>query len=160
MAHTIHVHHEYHRIENSTTKWNDEPILVLHTSPIKSKYSHLHSIFAHLRHCFVANAGRVEGSGRVVSGKVGFMGPPTAKKFPKYEEVCTGLTQHVEVYDLEFDGDETTYENLVKHFFMFHDPTTFNRQGFDMGTQYASAIFVYDEKQVSTYFYISLYESI
>ncbi len=66
----------------------------------------------------------------------------------------------MEVYDLEFDGDETTYENLVKHFFMFHDPTTFNRQGFDMGTQYASAIFVYDEKQVSTYFYISLYESI
>ncbi len=90
-----------------------------------------------------------EGSGRIVSGKVGFMGPSTAKKFPTYEEVCEGDTQHVEVYDMEFEGNEATYENLVKHFFMFHDPTTFNRQGFDMGSQYASAIFVYDEKQVS-----------
>lgn len=63
-------------------------------------------------------------------------------------QVCTGTTGHVEVYDLKFEGGETAYENLVKHFFMFHDPTTLNRQGNDRGTQYASAIFVYDDKQV------------
>ena len=63
-------------------------------------------------------------------------------------QVCTGQTQHVEVYNLKFDGDEKTYEDLVKHFFMFHDPTTLNQQGNDMGTQYASAIFCSDQKQV------------
>ena len=76
------------------------------------------------------------------------MGPETAKKNPTYREVCTGTTQHVEVYDLKFDGDEKTYESLVKHFFQFHDPTTLNYQGNDRGTQYASAIFYYDSKQV------------
>lgn len=54
----------------------------------------------------------------------------------------------MEVYDFTFEGDEKAYEDLVKHFFMFHDPTTLNRQGNDRGTQYASAIFAYDEKQV------------
>lgn len=75
------------------------------------------------------------------------MGPTGAKAFPTYKEVCTGTTQQVEVYDLAFDGDDKTYEALVKHFFMFHDPTTTDRQGNDMGTQYASTIFVYDAKQ-------------
>jgi peptide-methionine (S)-S-oxide reductase len=51
------------------------------------------------------------------------------------------------VYDLVFDGQEKTYEDLVRFFFMFHDPTTFNRQGNDIGTQYASAIFYYDDRQ-------------
>ncbi len=54
----------------------------------------------------------------------------------------------MEVYNLKFDGDAKTYEDLVKHFFMFHDPTTLNQQGNDMGTQYASAIFCSDQKQV------------
>lgn len=62
--------------------------------------------------------------------------------------MCTGATGHVEVYDFTFEGGEKAYEDLVKHFFMFHDPTTLNRQGNDRGTQYASAIFTYDEKQV------------
>jgi peptide-methionine (S)-S-oxide reductase len=52
------------------------------------------------------------------------------------------------VYQLEFEGNDKTYEDLVKHFFMFHDPTTLNRQGNDVGTQYASVIYVYDDKQV------------
>lgn len=64
--------------------------------------------------------------------------------------MCTGATGHVEVYDFTFEGGEKAYEDLVKHFFMFHDPTTLNRQGNDRGTQYASAIFTYDEKQVPT----------
>lgn len=63
--------------------------------------------------------------------------------------MCGGQTQHVEVYDLSYEGNEKTYEDLIKHFFMFHDPTTLNQQGNDRGTQYASAIFCYDDKQVS-----------
>jgi len=88
------------------------------------------------------------GSGKVISGKVGFMGPKTAKPNPTYREVCTGTTGHVEVYDFKFSGEEKAYEDLVKHFFMFHDPTTLNRQGNDRGTQYASAIFCYDKTQM------------
>ena len=81
----------------------------------------------------------------IKSGKVGFMGGPKAN--PTYREVCGGRTGHVEVYDCEFDGKESTYENMVKHFFMFHDPTTVDRQGNDRGSQYASVIFYYDQKQ-------------
>jgi peptide-methionine (S)-S-oxide reductase len=87
------------------------------------------------------------GEGTVTSGKVGFMGPPTAKPNPTYREVCSGTTQHVEVYDLQYTGGEQSYENLVKFFFMFHDPSTKDRQGNDRGTQYASAIFCYDPVQ-------------
>jgi peptide-methionine (S)-S-oxide reductase len=52
------------------------------------------------------------------------------------------------VYDFQYEGDEKTYEDLVKHFFMFHDPTTVDHQGHDEGTQYASTIWCYDDKQV------------
>lgn len=86
--------------------------------------------------------------GCVTKGKVGFMSPlPDAPKNPSYRDVCTGKTSHVEVYDLEYDGNEDSYRSLCKFFFMFHDPTTLNRQGNDRGTQYASAIFYYDDKQ-------------
>lgn len=63
----------------------------------------------------------------------------------------------MEVYDFEFEGDETTYENLVKHFFMFHDPTVLNAQEQDIGTQYASVIYVYDQKQVRRISSIRIY---
>jgi len=83
----------------------------------------------------------------IKDGKVGFMGPTTSKPNPSYREVCSGTTGHVEVYDCEFDGDEGTYEELVKHFFMFHDPTTQDAQGNDRGTQYSSVLYCYDQKQ-------------
>ena len=56
------------------------------------------------------------------------MGPSSANVNPTYEDVCSGVTGHVEVYDFVFDGNEKTYEDLVKFFFQFHDPTTLNRQ--------------------------------
>ena len=66
---------------------------------------------------------------------------------PSYRQVCSGITGFVEVYDCEFDGNEQTFESLLRHFFSFHDPTTLNRQGNDQGSQYGSHIFCYDEKQ-------------
>jgi peptide-methionine (S)-S-oxide reductase len=75
------------------------------------------------------------------------MGPKSAKPNPSYREVCTGVTGHVEVYDLTYEGDEKAYEALVRHFFMFHDPTTKDRQGNDRGSQYASVVYTYDGAQ-------------
>jgi len=81
------------------------------------------------------------------SGKVGFMGPKVAKSNPSYEEVCTGRTGHVEVYDLSFTGGAAYFEAMVKFFFMIHDPTTKDRQGNDRGTQYASVVYCYNQEQ-------------
>ena len=80
-------------------------------------------------------------SGEVVSAHVGFMGG--AIKNPSYEQVCSGSTGHVEVADVVLSdvkgkGAAVLYEELLQTFFMFHDPTTLNRQGNDVGTQYAS----------------------
>lgn len=75
------------------------------------------------------------------------MGPSTAQSNPSYEEVCRGTTGHVEVYCFEFTNGADTYEELVKFFFQFHDPTTPDRQGNDKGTQYASVIYAYDRIQ-------------
>jgi len=88
--------------------------------------------------------------GRVVSSAVGFMGGE--KPNPTYENVCTGKTGHVEVLDVEIAdiagvGKAALYEDLIRYYFQFHDPTTLNQQGNDQGTQYASVIFVYDEEQ-------------
>jgi len=65
------------------------------------------------------------------SGQVGFMGPASSPANPSYEDVCTGRTGHVEVYDVSFTGGAAYFEALVKFFFMIHDPTTANRQGED-----------------------------
>lgn len=62
------------------------------------------------------------------------MGPADAPKNPNYKQVCSGETGHVEVYDFDFKGDEKTYEDLVRFFFQFHDPTTPDRQGYNAVT--------------------------
>ena len=67
--------------------------------------------------------------GVISSGKVGFVGPKHAIANPTYEDVCTGTTGHVEVFQFDFNGDEETYASILKHFFSFHDPTTMNQQG-------------------------------
>lgn len=86
--------------------------------------------------------------GSVKSAKVGFMNPdPNGMPNPSYRQVCSGSTGHVEVLNIELNEPEKHYEELIKFFFQFHDPTTTNRQGNDRGTQYASHIFCGDEQQ-------------
>jgi len=81
----------------------------------------------------------------VVKVESGFSGGKV--KNPSYEEVCTGLTGHAEVAQITFDKTKTSVDEILKVFFTVHDPTSLNRQGDDVGTQYRSVIFYRNEYQ-------------
>ena len=81
----------------------------------------------------------------VSSTAVGYLGGTL--KNPTYHDVCTGKTGHAEVVQLEYDPSLVSYEELLNVFWSLHDPTTLNRQGPDVGTQYRSAIFFHNAEQ-------------
>jgi peptide-methionine (S)-S-oxide reductase len=81
----------------------------------------------------------------VQSVESGYMGGATAK--PSYEKVCSGQTGHAEVVRITFDRKLVTFAEILEVFFVIHDPTTLNRQGNDVGSQYRSAIFYHSAEQ-------------
>ena len=92
--------------------------------------------------CSQAIFERVKG---VKSVYAGYSGGTTED--PNYEEVCTGRTGYAEVVQITFDPKEVSYDELLKIFWKTHDPTTLNRQGNDVGTQYRSVIFYHNDEQ-------------
>lgn len=83
----------------------------------------------------------------VVSTSVGYMGGTL--KNPTYQDVCTDTTGHAEVVQVEYDPSKVSYDELLKLFWENHDPTTLNRQGPDVGTQYRSVVFFHNPQQES-----------
>lgn len=92
--------------------------------------------------CLEAVYVELRGVESVASGYMGGAAPN-----PSYEDVCGGRTGHAEVVQIAFDADEISYADLLEIFFAIHDPTTLNRQGNDVGTQYRSAIFFHSPEQ-------------
>jgi len=92
--------------------------------------------------CIEAVFQEVEGVENVVSG---YTGGTTAN--PTYEQVCTGNTGHAEAVQVSFNPSKISYRDILEIFFSVHDPTTLDRQGADVGTQYRSAIFYHNEQQ-------------
>ena len=88
------------------------------------------------------NFSKLDGVSEVLSGYSGGKTPE-----PTYEQVCNNSTEHAEVVLIEFDESVISYEELLNSFWDKHDPTTLNRQGLDVGSQYRSAIFYFDNEQ-------------
>ncbi len=95
--------------------------------------------------CLEAVYDEIEGVEEVASGYAGGSTP-----HPTYEQVCTGNTGHAEVVQIKFDPSVISFDDILDVFFTIHDPTTLNRQGNDVGTQYRSAIFYHSPEQEQT----------
>lgn len=97
--------------------------------------------------CTEAVFSELKGVDRVDSGYAGGTTPN-----PTYEQVCSGRTGHAEVVQVTFDPKVLSYHDLLSVFFSIHDPTTLNRQGADVGTQYRSVVFYHNDAQKETAF--------
>ena len=95
--------------------------------------------------CLEAVYQQMEGVDKIVSG---YMGGHV--DHPSYQDVCTGTTGHVEVVQVSFDPQVTSYREILEVYFAIHDPTSFDRQGNDAGTQYRSVIFYHSDAQRAT----------
>ena len=96
--------------------------------------------------CFWGAERRFWNLSGVISTSVGYMGGTT--KSPTYQEVCTGKTNHAEMVEVVFDPELISYQRLLEEFWVMHDPTSLNKQGGDIGTQYRSAIFTTTAEQL------------
>lgn len=94
--------------------------------------------------CLEAAYNQLQGVEECLSGYCGGTVPQ-----PTYQQVCTGTTGHAEVIQVRFDPAQISYWTLLEIFFALHDPTTLNRQGADVGTQYRSVIFTHSPSQAS-----------
>ena len=95
--------------------------------------------------CTEAVYQELKGVTQIVSGYAG-----GAVVNPTYEQICTGTTGHAEVVQLTFETDQVSFRKILEVFFTIHDPTTQNRQGNDVGTQYRSVIFYHSTEQMET----------
>jgi len=130
----------YSCAQNYSSKLNDlkklEPVEVNNDSIHKAYFA------SGCFWCVEAVFQRIEG---VISVKPGYAGGNV--KNPTYKQICTGNTGHAEVAKIEFDTSKITYSQILNVFWQSHDPTTLNRQGNDVGTQYRSVIFFHNESQ-------------
>ncbi len=94
--------------------------------------------------CFWGVEARFREVDGVLDASSGYMG---GQPEPNYRAVCTGTTGHAEVVQIKFDSDKVNYETLLKLFFEMHNPTTLNRQGPDIGSQYRSVVFYHSPEQ-------------
>ena len=96
--------------------------------------------------CFWCTEAIFKNINGVISINPGYMGGDT--KNPTYKQVCEGLTGHAEIVKIDYNSSITSFKDLLSVFFSTHDPTTLNRQGNDIGTQYRSSVFTNDDNEV------------
>jgi len=119
----------------------DENVTKIHTKPVDSK-NQFALIGGGCFWCTEAVFEQIDGIMSVISGYAGGQ-----TKNPTYKDICTGKTGHAEVIKIHFDPQVVSFSQILEIFGNAHDPTTLNRQGADVGTQYRSTIMFYDEKQ-------------
>jgi len=124
-------------------------LVFLLTNPFLNMNNNTHEIIIFANGCFWCTEAVFESLKGVLSVMPGYTGGSTGslQAAPTYEQVCTGSTGHAEAIKIEYDPSKIKFSDLLTVFFATHDPTTLNRQGADVGTQYRSGIFYSNDEQ-------------